>query len=1593
MRSDKKPPLKSDKKNPPKVQKKGSLGYNKKSALLEDAITQMNAGKYGRASSALKDLLALDPLNAEARRLFATLHLRLGSLMSARTAFESLAREAMERQDYWLAESLLREYLTAGPRYVPFLEMLGRVYEEKGDVMAAVAEYGKAVEVLLEDPDSEKPNHPSDLFARIRSIAPGSPVSFRLAAMFDTVTGQVVQTSPHPAVPAQEQESPQPEAAEAPVNGVAPMPWEQMEHQQADVPVAQVPSSPLEEPPTTEVIEPAMPSALPIEGVATVEPQKTEVDQSPTPETSEMHTTLTPAEPVAPSFPLAGAPEEPMNAAAEGDQPAIEPLTALIGEAELASPTVSLESPPPDVALIEVGPDPIAHVPSSPAPMPWDQVEEVTVIIPPASASQESTVSAREVRPVSPEPEMGASASVEAVVPSMEVLAETGSQTIAPVPSPSTPIPWTQVAEEIIAIPPAASQVSAVPESSKAPTPETGWPSASASDPPPRAIEVLSQSGSHPIVATPTTPVSMPWDQVEENPILIPPAAAPSVSSLEEVAPPLCEEKPLPPAIEAGCSGRESSAGQAEAQPAVSSASSSSEITSSGLSWDEILAAVAAMQSSPAPPPSLPNADPAQPRECAVAEEPAAAVTAASDALEMAAVTSDAPSFEPCLDPGSASSTLSAPMPWEQVEVEDVTIPRQEPEPEFGSVPFAVEDTGISSGMALDSTLVLPASPEGPDPRAQVESPNVAAEPSTDNVEEAGRGFHLLSSDEQEPGTVPLHHQPESHETTLAERAPTPSEPEPTVELPKEECAASPLRLVESESLPSQAAVEPAPVKAEPITEFVLAEMRDESVEEDAAPVPRVEHALELIGAPEVMTPAAPAPVDEIVAVPIALSSVEDPTISVAEPIALEAQDDPPTELLSVESESAPVLSLEPAAKSDEQVVVNSLVTAADVSVTELTDVQTAPAEESLLMAPPELSAIVPTEDSSEFVQIPQALEPVQADQPSDIAPSPAPALEVEVSAAAASVPADIPASDGLHILWDDASSAPTPKPSAGNMLTRWLKKPAKPVAPEVNVVPPATPAPAEPVAPTASQAAEEAVPVALVTEQPYESIEQAQAAVAEEPPHRPARVQPAGVGLWSRVGEAAASLVGAGVSTTRSLVVLVLALVGLVLFVVGGTIAALALTWLTLEEQPNAAYRTMTSVPQQTLQDSSKNGYLLLLGLGAAANQDPVQVGMDRRVEGADRAFTHTCLTGEGYSPDGGHSASADAAGKWMKAADPALQMQMEVSGAKTWLSQAEVSLNRYRQWLNKPFEDVGYGQSISPNCGLILHTHRLYLAEGFAQDVDAGFGRLETDLTAWRTVLGQAKSLPVKMLAGAAMNDDMMIMSGLLQRPDLDERYVSRMAKLAKPLEQSEQSLRWPMQSQFVLAIKTLDEAVSQNRADTRPFYGAIAGALPLPKQRRFNAYAEYYDAAEKAAADGRYADLPKLSQFVRVAPYSASDMVMNPIESLVGVDSMPTWETYAGRVLETDARLRLVSLQAWLRRTPPEQDLLTRLAKAGQGLYDPFTGLPMLVNMKKGSLYSVGPDLKDNEAHERLDLVAHIPSVAWAGGKKAAEGSKTK
>ena len=58
--------------------------------------------------------------------------------------------------------------------------------------------------------------------------------------------------------------------------------------------------------------------------------------------------------------------------------------------------------------------------------------------------------------------------------------------------------------------------------------------------------------------------------------------------------------------------------------------------------------------------------------------------------------------------------------------------------------------------------------------------------------------------------------------------------------------------------------------------------------------------------------------------------------------------------------------------------------------------------------------------------------------------------------------------------------------------------------------------------------------------------------------------------------------------------------------------------------------------------------------------------------------------------------------------------------------------------------------------------------------------------------------------------------------------------------------------------------------------------------------------------------------------------------------------------------------------------DRNVVTRLAKAGQSHYDPFTGLPMLVHQQKGVMYSVGPDGKDQEGDPLYDVVAAIPKI---------------
>jgi hypothetical protein len=196
--------------------------------------------------------------------------------------------------------------------------------------------------------------------------------------------------------------------------------------------------------------------------------------------------------------------------------------------------------------------------------------------------------------------------------------------------------------------------------------------------------------------------------------------------------------------------------------------------------------------------------------------------------------------------------------------------------------------------------------------------------------------------------------------------------------------------------------------------------------------------------------------------------------------------------------------------------------------------------------------------------------------------------------------------------------------------------------------------------------------------------------------------------------------------------------------------------------------------------------------------------------------------------------------------------------------------------------------------------------------------------------------------------------------------------------------------MQSELLSATKTYEARLKAEREDEQALHAIVASALPLPKQRRFNDYAEYYEASYKAAGEGRYGALPKWKNYIRFPAVTVMDYLANPIENIVGMEPLAPWDLYNGLVVDTDAHLRLASLQAWLRRGHQDADLLARIAKAGQGFYDPYTGLPMLVNLKKGVMYSVGHDGQDQDADPLSDVVVKIPVSQAAVSAKSSSGS---
>jgi tetratricopeptide (TPR) repeat protein len=149
---------------------------------LEEAQRQMEAGEFDQAETVLSDLLGAQPGDPEVCRLLAMLHVKRGELAVALSEIQFLSEAAIRAEDYGLAESMILEYLKADHTCVSLLELLGSLYEHKGEHAAAAIQYGKAMSALLEQPDPEAPDRPAELLTKIKALDPTSPIISELSA-------------------------------------------------------------------------------------------------------------------------------------------------------------------------------------------------------------------------------------------------------------------------------------------------------------------------------------------------------------------------------------------------------------------------------------------------------------------------------------------------------------------------------------------------------------------------------------------------------------------------------------------------------------------------------------------------------------------------------------------------------------------------------------------------------------------------------------------------------------------------------------------------------------------------------------------------------------------------------------------------------------------------------------------------------------------------------------------------------------------------------------------------------------------------------------------------------------------------------------------------------------------------------------------------------------------------------------------------------------------------------------------------------------------------------------------------------------------
>jgi hypothetical protein len=435
------------------------------------------------------------------------------------------------------------------------------------------------------------------------------------------------------------------------------------------------------------------------------------------------------------------------------------------------------------------------------------------------------------------------------------------------------------------------------------------------------------------------------------------------------------------------------------------------------------------------------------------------------------------------------------------------------------------------------------------------------------------------------------------------------------------------------------------------------------------------------------------------------------------------------------------------------------------------------------------------------------------------------------------------------------------------------------------------------------------------------------------------------------------------------------------------------SLIWSSKGQPPSATFTRLLEPPPHRLTNPYENGYYYLLGFAADASLNPAKVGHEIWLETTAAPDVSEFIYDKPERSELQIEIPLEEVLPSWNSKNPVSEFRNMHAQLRTVTGRDLILLARYERWLAMPFEDMGFGHHGTPRFVEIFVAHRLYIADGFSRQTTLGMQRLKKDIHMWRSILRDATTIATKVMAQIFITDDLRLLSTLLSQPAVNKTVLAMTPNIAPPLTAAESSLRWPLQHQFTLGVHGGHASELTTEKQTESLNAHIqwlASTAHLPEQafrqiahphghsflgtqlqtrETWEMYANYYDAMIHASEAGQ-SRLPKLHELPATERQSILENLVNPYPF------EPDWEPFQNQLRETDAKMRLASLQVVLRRPSLETTVPNRLAQVGSSYYDPFSGLPMLWSPTQQKIYSVGKDRYDDGGDASFDI--SVPAI---------------